>query len=137
MKNSLNVLHEIDKVLLGDVTYYEFNSIEKNLSKKYRKGRINASRWLSELIFMFIQKESNFLLEFKELILQQKIKLNSLKDGDFKTGLLDELNAIEDMINDRINCISSIFFIIAVLLVVFVIEKSKEKGKIPFDDRLK
>ncbi len=32
--------------------------------------------------------------------------------------------------------ISSIFFIIAVLLIVFVIEKSKEKGKIPFDDRL-
>ena len=48
MKNSLNVLHEIDKVLLGDVTYYEFNSIEKNLSKKYRKGRINASRWLMQ-----------------------------------------------------------------------------------------
>ncbi|MPL66170.1 hypothetical protein SDC9_11839 [bioreactor metagenome] len=31
--------------------------------------------------------------------------------------------------------ISSIF-IIAALLVVFVIEKSKEKSKIPFDDRL-
>ncbi len=103
MKNSLNVLDEIDKVLLGDVTYYEFNSIEKNLSKKYRKGRINASRWLSELIFMFIQKESNFLLEFKELIQQQKIELSSLKDGDFKTGLFDELNSIEEMINDRIN----------------------------------
>lgn len=103
MKNSLNVLDEIDKVLLGDVTYYEFNSIEKNLSKKYRKGRINASRWLSELIFMFIQKESNFLLEFKELIKQQKIELRSLKDGDFKTGLFDELNSIEEMINDRIN----------------------------------
>ncbi|WP_301374445.1 hypothetical protein [Aliarcobacter butzleri] len=50
MKNSLNVLHEIDKVLLGDVTYYEFNSIEKNLSKKYRKGRINASRCSSRFI---------------------------------------------------------------------------------------
>ena len=103
MKNSLNVLYEIDKVLLGDVTYYEFNSIEKNFSKKYRKGRINASRWLSELIFMFIQKESSFLLEFKELILQQKIELNSLKDGDFKTGLFDQLNAIEEIINDKIN----------------------------------
>lgn len=103
MKNSLNVLHEIDKVLLGDVTYYEFNSIEKNLSKKYRKGRINASRWLSELIFMFIQKESNFLLEFKELIQQQKINLSNLENSDFKKGLFDELNAIEEMVNDRIN----------------------------------
>lgn len=34
MKNSLNILHEIDQVLIGDETYYEFNSIEKNLSKK-------------------------------------------------------------------------------------------------------
>lgn len=103
MKNSLNILHEIDQVLIGDVTYYEFNSIEKNLSKKYRKGRINASRWLSELIFMFIQKESNFLLEFKELIQQQKLDLSNLEDRDFKQGLFDELNAIEEMVNDRIN----------------------------------
>ncbi|MDN5071580.1 hypothetical protein O8C76_11150 [Aliarcobacter butzleri] len=43
------------------------------------------------------------MLEFKELIQQQKIELSSLKDGDFKTGLFDELNSIEEMINDRIN----------------------------------
>jgi hypothetical protein len=33
--------------------------------------------------------------------------------------------------------ISSLIFLITVLIVVFLIEKSKEKGKIPFDDRLK
>lgn len=32
--------------------------------------------------------------------------------------------------------ISSVIFVIIVLLIVFVIERSKEKGKIPFDDRL-
>ena len=37
MKNSLNILHEIDQVLIGDVTYYEFNSIEKNLVKNIEK----------------------------------------------------------------------------------------------------
>ncbi len=33
--------------------------------------------------------------------------------------------------------ISSLIFLITVLIVVFLIEKSKEIGKIPFDDRLK
>ena len=33
--------------------------------------------------------------------------------------------------------ISSVIFIITILLIVFVIERLKEKGKIPFDDRLK
>ncbi|WP_418181264.1 hypothetical protein ACNSOL_12210 (plasmid) [Aliarcobacter lanthieri] len=104
MKNSLDILNQIDDTLIQHVTYYEFNSIEKNLSKKYRKGRINASKWLSELIFMFIQKESNFLLEFKELLQQQKLDLSNLEDSDFKQGLFDELNAIEEIVNDKINC---------------------------------
>ncbi|WP_375723608.1 hypothetical protein LXN10_14010 [Arcobacter sp. KX21116] len=44
-----------------------------------------------------------FLLEFKEHIQEQKKKLSDLKDGDFKQGLYEELNIIEDMINDRNN----------------------------------
>jgi hypothetical protein len=33
--------------------------------------------------------------------------------------------------------ISSLIFVVSVFLIVFLMEKSKEKGKIPFDDRLK
>ena len=33
--------------------------------------------------------------------------------------------------------ISSLIFLIAVLFIVFLIEKSKERGKIHFDDSLK
>ncbi len=33
--------------------------------------------------------------------------------------------------------ISSLIFVVSVFFVVFLIEKSKERGKIPFDDRLK
>ena len=43
------------------------------------------------------------MLEFKELMQQQKIDLSNLEDSDFKQGLFDELNAIEEMVNDRIN----------------------------------
>lgn len=102
MKNSIDILIGIDDLLSNDRVFYEFNKVDNHLSKKYRKGRINVAKWLSELIFMFIQKERKFLIEFKELIQEQKKDLINLENGDFKKGLFDELNAIEEMINDRI-----------------------------------
>lgn len=67
--------------------------------KKYRKGKINAAKWLSELIFYYFKKESLFLDEFKEHIQNQKKELSELKDGEFKQGLYDELNIIEDILD--------------------------------------
>lgn len=80
------------------MTYYKSNKLDTNLNKSYRKGRINAAKWLSELIYYYIQRESNFINEFKEHIQNQKIELRDLEDTHFKQGLFDELNTIEDML---------------------------------------
>ena len=103
MKKSLYKLEQISQSLNSHQTYYQFNKMEDHLTDKYRKGRINAAKWLNELIYYFIEKESMFLLEFKEHIQEQKKKLSDLEDGDFKQGLYDELNIVEDMISDRNN----------------------------------
>lgn len=66
---------------------------------RYRKGRINAAKWLNELIYLYLQKESNFIDEFKEHIQEQKKKISDLKESDFKQGLFDELNIIENMLD--------------------------------------
>ena len=47
--------------------------------------------------------ESQFIVEFKEHIQEQKKKLSNLEEGDFKQGLYDKLNLVEDILNDRIN----------------------------------
>jgi len=102
MKKSLDILEQLSYKLNSHTTFYKFNETI-DVSKRYRKGRVDASLWLNDLVFYFIQKEKSFLLEFKEEIQKQKKKLEDIKDGDYKSGLYDELNSIEDSINDRIN----------------------------------
>jgi hypothetical protein len=103
MKKSLYELEKISQTLSSHQTYYTFNKIDEHLSEKYRKGRINAAKWLNELIYFFIEKERNFIIEFKEQIQEQKKNLSDLSDGDFKQGLYDELNLIEDLLDDKLN----------------------------------
>ena len=102
MKKSLNYLEEISLTLNSHTVYYKFNK-DLKVSDKYRKGRVSASTWLNELVYLFIKKENKFLAEYKSMIQEQKKELYSLKEGDYRDGLLDELNLIEGMIDDRIN----------------------------------
>lgn len=101
MKKSLYKLEKISNTLSSHQTYYSFNK-DENISSKYKKGRVTASKWLNELILFFIEKESRFLDEFKNEIQKQKNSLDKLKDSEYKKGLYDELNITEDMLNDRI-----------------------------------
>lgn len=102
MKKSIDILENLSDELNSHTTFYKFN---KNIeaSDKYRKGRIDASLWMNDLIFYFIQKEKTFLFEFKEEIEKQKNKLEKIKEGDYKNGLYDELDIIKDSIDDRVN----------------------------------
>ena len=102
MEKSTTILEEISTECLSHMTRYKYGKYLKD-SEKYKKGRITASSWVNDLIFHFIQKESNFLIEFKEHIQNQKEELKRLNDGDYKQGLYDELNIIEDLLNDRSN----------------------------------
>lgn len=99
MKKSLPKLEKISKSISSHQTYYTFNKMDEHLSEKYRKGRINAAKWLNELIYLYLQKESSFIDEFKEHIQEQKKKISDLKESDFKQGLFDELNIIENMLD--------------------------------------
>jgi hypothetical protein len=101
MKRSLYILEKLSHTINSHQTYFTFNKDEEVLSPKYKKGRVSASKWLNELIFYFIKKENQFLIEFKDHIQEQKKNLSNLEDGDYKQGLFDELNLIEDMINDK------------------------------------
>lgn len=101
MKKSLPKLESISQSLDSHQIYYKFNK-DLESSEKYRKGRVTAAKWLNDLIYFFMQKESNFIEEFKEHIQTQKKKLSEINDGDYKQGLFDELNIIEDMLNHKI-----------------------------------
>lgn len=102
MKRSLPKLETISKSLDSHQTYYTFNK-DLESSEKYRKGRISAAKWLNELIYFYVQKENNFIDEFKDNIQDQKKKLSELNDGEYKQGLFDELNIIKGFLNDRNN----------------------------------
>lgn len=77
--------------------------MDDHLSEKYRKGRVNASKWMNELIWMYIQEESQYIIKFKEHLQVQKMTMSELSDGDFKQGLFDELNLIEDLLDDKLS----------------------------------
>jgi hypothetical protein len=103
MKNSIYILRQISETLSNHQTFYTFNKMDDHLSEKYRKGRVNASKWMNELIWMYIQEESQYIIKFKEHLQVQKMTMSELIDGDFKQGLFDELNLIEDLLDDKLS----------------------------------
>ena len=102
MNTSIKTLEIISEHLNTHISFYKYNS-KIDLSEKYKKGRIDASLWLNDLIWFFLKKEKNFLKDFENEISLQKNKLNDIKSLEYKKGLIDELNTIKDFINDRNN----------------------------------
>ena len=101
MKRSLEVLQELSYKCESHTTIYKFNK-DIDASEKYRKGRISASTWLNDLIYYYICKERDFLKEFKEHIQEQRLSISELKDSEYKIGLFDQLNSIEDELDKAI-----------------------------------
>ena len=97
MKKSITILENISQKCHSDTTVYKFNK-DKSISTKYRKGRIDASNWINDLIYYYIQKEKNFLKEFLKHMEDQKDSIAIVNQGDYKNGLLDQLNEIEKAI---------------------------------------
>jgi len=97
MKRSIPQLEKLSDSLYSHITHYKFTK-DEHLTEKYRKGRVNAANWLNDLIFYYMQKEANLMDEFKEQIQNQKKELADIEDGDFKQGLFDELNIVEDIV---------------------------------------
>lgn len=50
---------------------------------------------------MFIEKERKFIEEFNNIINKQKEDLLILKDGDFKKGLIDQLEEVKLLIEKK------------------------------------
>ena len=94
MEKSIKILEEISQKCYSDTTVYQFS---KNIdaSDKYRKGRIHASKWVNDIIYYYVQKEKNFINEFKQHLENQKDMIAVIKQGDYKNGLYDQLEEVE------------------------------------------
>ena len=102
MEKSIKILEDLSSHCSSEQTRYKFSK-QMMASDKYRKGRIDALNWVNDIIFHFIQKEKNFISEFKQHIKDQKDIISNINDGDYKKAIYDQLNEIEVKINDRIN----------------------------------
>ncbi|MGB3751299.1 MAG: hypothetical protein WA945_06995 [Arcobacteraceae bacterium] len=88
MKKSIEILEKISSQCVAEKSSYEFSKT-MDKSDKYRKGRVDALNWINDIIYHFIQKERNFINEFKEHINTQKIIISNIKEGDYKKALYD------------------------------------------------
>lgn len=95
---SLHILENISNRCNANKVKYKFSKNTFDISDKYRKGRISASNWADEMVYMYSQKEKNFLKEFKDHLKNQKDSITILEDNDYKKGLLDQLEEIEAML---------------------------------------
>ena len=100
MEKAIKILEDLSSECISERTRYQFSKMIEQ-SEKYKKGRIDALTWVNEIIFYFIQKEKNFIGEFKLHIKDQKDILSVIRDGDYKKALYDQLNEIEVKLNDR------------------------------------
>ena len=89
---SKEVLEEISKHCYNQITFYQFNTTNLQISDKYREGRLTALEYISELTYHYLQEEKSLQQQFHEQVLKQ-MKLHScLDDTDYKNGLYDALN---------------------------------------------
>ena len=100
MNKSSQKLEQISRQCDSHISFYKYNS-QNTLSDKNKKGRVDASLWLNEMIYFFLNKEKNFLHDFDEEIKRQKVKVNNVKNPNYKQGLIDELSIIQELIHDR------------------------------------
>ena len=101
MEKSIKILEDLSSDCMQEKTRYQFSKMLQE-SEKYKKGRIDALNWINDIIYHFIQKEKNFLDEFKQHIQDQKDIIVNINDGDYKNALYDQLNEIEVKLNDKI-----------------------------------
>ncbi|BFU79005.1 hypothetical protein ALC152_22200 [Arcobacter sp. 15-2] len=101
MEKSIKILEDLSNDCVQEKTRYQFSKMIQE-SEKYKKGRIDALTWINDIIYYFMQKEKNFLSEFKQHIQDQKDIIARINDGDYKNALYDQLNEIEVRLNDRI-----------------------------------
>lgn len=102
MNKSIKTLELLSEKCSSQTSYYKYNS-QNHLSEKYKKGRVDASLWLNNVIYYFLAKEKNFLNEFIQEINSQKNKIKNIKSNEYKQGLCDELDFIKDLVNDNNN----------------------------------
>ncbi|MEA2016918.1 MAG: hypothetical protein U9N59_00600 [Campylobacterota bacterium] len=98
MEKSIKILEDISQKCYSDTTVYKFSK-NLNLSDKYKKGRIDASSWVNDLIYYYVQKEKNFINEFKQHLVDQKDTIAIINEGDYKNGLYDQLHEVEKALN--------------------------------------
>lgn len=101
MEKSIKILEDLSSDCVQEKTRYQFSKMIHK-SDKYKKGRVDALTWINDIIYHFIQKEKNFLNEFKQHIEDQKDIIANINDGDYKNALYDQLKDIEDKLDDRI-----------------------------------
>lgn len=102
MKKSILILEEISQKCYSDTTVFKYTK-NNEISDKYKKGRVDASTWVNELIYHYVQKEKNFINEFVQHIKDQKDVISIINNGDYKQGLYDQLQIVERKLHDSVN----------------------------------
>ena len=99
MEKSIKILEDISQKCYQDTTRFQYAK-SLDVIEKYRKGRIDASNWVNDMVYYYVQKEKNFINEFKQHLLDQKDVISVINKGDYKNGLYDQLNEVESKINE-------------------------------------
>lgn len=102
MEKSLDILEKISKECYLNTTFYRYNK-SSHSSEKYRKGRVDASNWINEMVYYYVRKDKEVIKDFQEKIEVQKRYINDLKNGEYKKGLSDQLKYIERLIDGKID----------------------------------
>ncbi len=98
MKNSIEIFKDLSDKCYQDCTYYTFNKLIEE-SEKYKKGRIDASKWVNEVLYIFMQKEKDLVNELKEVLENKRVELENLNDGNYREGLFDQLKEVREFLN--------------------------------------
>ena len=94
---SKELLEAVSRHCYNQLTLYRFNTTTLKVSDKYRKGRLTALGYLTELSYYYMQVEKSIEDRFKEQVIKQLSLHSCLDDSEYKCGLSDALNEVLDL----------------------------------------
>lgn len=93
-QSSKEYLELVSYKAAGGLSLNQIPSLRDYKTKEYHKGCVSGYKWCGEVIYYLLEKEQRLKDELLSILESKKEEMKTLKDGDFKSGVLNSIQEI-------------------------------------------
>ena len=93
-KSSKKTLEDISKHCFTYMVPCKHSKDLDRGSNRYKEGKITTYEWINNLSYYYLKEEENLKEEFILNLKSMSSEVTTLKEGDYKKGIIDTLNEV-------------------------------------------